>query len=242
MDGTVPPWLRGTLIRNGPAVFDTRGRSLRHWFDGQAMLHRFAIDGGTVGYANRLLDTPSLRHLRERGRIGYAEFATDPCGSLFGRFFTRFTRRPSTNANVNVTSVAGRPVAVTEVPLAVEFDPDTLATLGVTGYDGGFQGALTTAHPHAVPGGDDLVNYVLRFGRSSEYVGLPAAGGAAQGCRGGPLGDRPSGLRPQLRRDRPLRRAGGVPARRQPAGAVAAAAGPSSRTTAGDPSSACASS
>lgn len=180
--GALPPWLAGTLIRNGPAVFDYAGGSLRHWFDGQAMLHRFAFDGGTVSYRNRLLDTPSLRSLRERGRIGFAEFATDPCGSLFGRLFTRFVRKPSVNACVNVTEVAGQPVAVTEVPLAVRFDPVTLATLGVSDYGAGLGGAVTTAHPHVVPGTGDLVNYVLRFGRRSEYVlyRRPAGGGDAE--------------------------------------------------------------
>ena len=182
VDGEIPSWLAGTLVRNGPAIFEHSGRSLRHWFDGQSMLHRFVIDGGSVGYANRLLDTPSLRRLREGHRIGYAEFATDPCGSLFGRFFTRFSRKPSANANVNISQIAGRPVAVTEVPLAVEFDLDTLATLGVTAYDGGVGGALTTAHPHAVPGGDDHVNYVLRFGRASEYVVYRRAAGDRTGA------------------------------------------------------------
>lgn len=168
--GELPDWLAGSLVRNGPAVFDHHGKSLRHWFDGQAMLHRFAIAGGEVRYTNRLLDTPSLRSLRDRGRIGFGEFATDPCGSLFGRFFSRFHRRPSANACVNVTAVGAEPVAVSEVPLAVTFDPDTLRTLGVTDYSAGVAGALTTAHPHALPDSGDLVNYVLKFGRRSEYA------------------------------------------------------------------------
>ena len=38
VQGELPSWLAGTLIRNGPAVFDHNGKSFRHWFDGQAML------------------------------------------------------------------------------------------------------------------------------------------------------------------------------------------------------------
>ena len=30
---------------------------MRHWFDGQAMLHRFAFADGKVSYANRFLET-----------------------------------------------------------------------------------------------------------------------------------------------------------------------------------------
>jgi carotenoid cleavage dioxygenase-like enzyme len=169
VSGTIPGWLAGSLVRNGPAMFDHADRSFRHWFDGQAMLHRFGIADGAVSYTNRLLDTPSSRKLRETGRIGFAEFATDPCGSLFGRFFTRFTRKPSPNANVNLSRLNNRPVALGEIPLAVEFDPTTLDTVGVRGYDDDLTGALTTAHPHADPGTGDLVNYLLRFGRRSRY-------------------------------------------------------------------------
>jgi len=167
--GTLPPWLSGTLVRNGPAVFDHAGKAFRHWFDGQAMLHRFGFDGGSVSYANRVLDTPQARGLLEEGRIRYVEFATDPCASLFGRFFTRFTRRQSQNAPVNVTHFDGRDAAISEVAFAVEFDRDTLKTVGVIDYADDLSGTISTAHPHAEPGTGDLVNYLLRYGRRSAY-------------------------------------------------------------------------
>jgi beta,beta-carotene 9',10'-dioxygenase len=171
--GELPEWLAGTLIRNGPAMFDHAGRSFRHWFDGQAMLHRFEFTGGpdgSVSYANRLLDTLNAQSLREHGRIGYSEFATDPCASLFGRFFTRFTKKSSANGCVNVTRINGRSLAVSETSLAVQFDPATLQTVGVVGYGTELAGPVTTAHPHAAPGSKDLINYVLKFGRHSRYV------------------------------------------------------------------------
>ena len=62
--GALPGWLEGSLLRNGPARYDAGERSLRHWFDGQAMLHRFTFDGGRVSYANRFLDTAA--HPRRR--------------------------------------------------------------------------------------------------------------------------------------------------------------------------------
>lgn len=167
--GEFPPWLVGTLVRNGPAVFDLPRRSFRHWFDGQAMLHRFSFDGATVSYANRLLDTPASRSVRHDGRIGFAEFATDPCASLFGRFFTRFRRRPSTNANVNVARMGEKHVALTETLLPVEFDPATLDTVGLLDYADDLGGMTATAHPHADPATGDLVNFTLAFGRRSEY-------------------------------------------------------------------------
>ncbi|WP_419998075.1 carotenoid oxygenase family protein [Streptomyces boninensis] len=175
--GAFPGWLEGSLLRNGPARWDAGDRSVRHWFDGQAMLHRFTIDGGKVSYANRYLDTPANRAMAS-GRISYAEFATDPCRSLFARFFTRFARKPNPNANVSITRFGDRYIALTETPLPVAFDPDTLATAGVVGYEDSLSGQLTTAHPHQDPGTGDLVNYLLHFSRTSEYrvYRQPAAG------------------------------------------------------------------
>jgi carotenoid cleavage dioxygenase-like enzyme len=167
--GELPPWLSGTLIRNGPAMFDHTGKSFRHWFDGQAMLHRFGFADGEVSYTNRLLDTPQSRGLRDEGRIRYNEFATDPCGSLFGRFFTRFTRKQTQNTPVNVTHIDGRDAALSEVAIAVEFDPKTLSTVGLIDYDDELTGTISTAHPHVEPGSGALVNYLLRYGRHSAF-------------------------------------------------------------------------
>ena len=57
-----------------------------------------------------------------------AEFATDPCRSLFKRLVTTFLREVSDNANVNISKLGENFVALTEVPLPVMFDPQTLET------------------------------------------------------------------------------------------------------------------
>ncbi|MEJ2855597.1 MULTISPECIES: carotenoid oxygenase family protein [unclassified Saccharothrix] len=165
--GELPDWLSGTLVRNGPARFEAGERTFRHWFDGQAMLHRFAFAGGRVAYRNRYLDTPALRSADD-GRISYGEFATDPCRSIFGRFFTRPRLTPNANVNVLLGDTEGD-WALTETPIAVEFDPDTLATVGLSGRDHAIPGQVTTAHPHVAPVTGDLVNYLLQFGRRSVY-------------------------------------------------------------------------
>ncbi|MFI9007808.1 carotenoid oxygenase family protein [Actinosynnema sp. NPDC053489] len=167
--GELPSWLAGTLVRNGPAKFETDKGSFRHWFDGLAMLHRFAFTDGAVTYRNRYLRTPSHDAVREDGHIAFGEFATDPCRSLFSRFFTHPRLRRTTNANVNVTTDGDRDFALTETPIAVEFDRETLATVGLTDYDDALDGHVTTAHPHRAPLTGDLVNYVLKFGRRSVY-------------------------------------------------------------------------
>ena len=85
VEGEIPTWLDGALLRTGPAKFEVGERSMNHWFDGFAMLHRFGFADGSVSYANRFLQSKAYRAAEETGRISYSEFATDPCRSLFKR-------------------------------------------------------------------------------------------------------------------------------------------------------------
>src|SRR4051795_2088633 len=123
VEGDVPAWLEGSLIRNGPARFEIGDRAFNHWFDGLSMLHRFAFAGGRVSYANRYLHSRSYRAAEERGEITMSEFGTDPCRSLFKRVQAFFSPQISDNANVNLTRLGDEVIAMTETPLPVIFDP-----------------------------------------------------------------------------------------------------------------------
>lgn len=169
VEGSVPGWLEGTLVRNGPANYEVGDRRVNHWFDGQAMLHRFAFSDGNVSYANRFLQSRARRAAEETGRISYAEFATDPCRSLFQRVAALFDPGFSDNASVNVVRLGDRFMAMTETPLPVDFDPETLQTLGVSDWQDKIGAGVTTAHPHLDPSTGELVNYVTSFGRKTHY-------------------------------------------------------------------------
>ncbi|PTR16084.1 carotenoid cleavage dioxygenase-like enzyme [Nitrosospira sp. Nsp2] len=167
VEGIIPDWLSGTLLRNGPARFGLEDKTLNHWFDGLAMLHRFHIANGRVSYANKFLDSPAFR-AAEDGKMQYAEFATDPCRSLFKRIAQVFTgSAPGANANVSIGKIAGRFVAQTEGPVPIAFDEETLKTIGIVSYGDTLKGQLTTAHPHYDHGSQ--FNYLLNFGRQSTY-------------------------------------------------------------------------
>ncbi len=168
LTGQLPPWLHGSLLRTGPANWEVGSRSLSHWFDGEAMLHRFAIGEGKVSYANKFLNGRAHRANRERGEISYAEFATDPCRSLFKRAATLFNPKGglSDNCNVNLTRLGERFIAMTETPIPVQFDPETLEAAGVA-YEP--PGELTTAHPHMDRESRGMLNYAAKLGPRSSY-------------------------------------------------------------------------
>ncbi len=169
--GQLPDWLRGTLIRNGPGLFEAGPDRLRHWFDGLAVLHQFKLGQGQVHYRSQPLQSPDFLVARRRGRLYYSNFATDPCVAKFRRLFSAFFPRLElgANANVNVTRLGERFLALTETPMAVEFDPRTLSTLGVIRFEDPMADNLTTAHPHHDANRGSLINVTLELGPRSTF-------------------------------------------------------------------------
>jgi carotenoid cleavage dioxygenase-like enzyme len=166
LEGSLPPWLQGSLIRTGPAKFEVGSRTVNHWFDGLAMLHRFAFAEGEVSYRNRFLESSAYRAAKETGEISYSEFATDPCRSLFKRVQSVFSPKISDNANVNLTRLGKDWVAMTETPLPVVFDRATLEAAGVASPA---PGQHTTAHPHLDSESGEGLFYATRFGPRTTY-------------------------------------------------------------------------
>jgi beta,beta-carotene 9',10'-dioxygenase len=169
VEGALPSWLSGSLVRLTPTRFEAEGVELNHWFDGQAMLHGFGINNGKVSYTNRWLRSRQLEAMEGEGRIRYREFATDPCRSIFKRFMTLF--KPdgqfTDNGVVNLTKLGDEYLALTETPLPVRFDPETLRTLGISDWASEIPGLLTTAHPHGDRG--LLINYTGDVGLVNRY-------------------------------------------------------------------------
>ncbi len=175
--GEVPEWLTGALVRVTPALLEVGGRRLGHWFDGLAMLNRFGFADGRVSYKNRFIESRSYADAK-KGEFTRGGFATDPCRSIFKRVQSIFSPDFTDNPNVNLARIGERYIAMTETPLPIEFDPETLDTIGPLPYADSLKAHVTTAHPHHDSARDELVNYVARFSRESEYLlyGLPARG------------------------------------------------------------------
>jgi len=172
--GTLPEWLSGSLIRNGPGAFSfPAGSSVDHWFDGFAMLYRFTFDPSdgvtdddTVHYRNRFLRTDAYEAAR-RGEFegGFATGET----TLRSRLST-FLTAPYDNTNIIAERVGSECLALTESPRKVRFDPNRLDTTGHTESDDDVPtGQLSCAHLKRDPATGVLVNVDTAFGRTSTY-------------------------------------------------------------------------
>jgi len=168
--GQFPAWLNGSLIRNGPGQFEVGRTPIPHWFDGLAQLHRFTFADGRVGYGNRFIQSNAYFKDNQTGKINYRGFAVDPCRTMFQKAFaTFFPAEPANNTVVNITRLEDEFIAMTEFPLTVRFDPQTLETLGILDYDDKLSAQTATAHPHYDFERRIGLNYMLRIGRKNEY-------------------------------------------------------------------------
>jgi beta,beta-carotene 9',10'-dioxygenase len=181
--GAIPSWLKGVLLRTGPAKFEIGDDRYNHWFDGLAMLHRFAFAGGRVGYANRFLRSRAYCDGMKQGKIVAREFATNPRLTLFERIADFFSPRFTDNCNVNTGRFDGDFLALTEIPPPLRFDPGTLETLGAYPYDDALSGHVSIAHPHFDFQRLRQYSYLLEFGRMSAYHLYSVAAGARSRTR-----------------------------------------------------------
>ena len=175
VSGSIPSWLRGTLLRNGPGQFEVGSCSFRHWFDGLAQLHRFHIADGRVRYSSRPLDSRTYQLDTAERRIVASEFGTarsdDPCQSLFGRFFSKFApSRSDDNCNISLASYGDSVLALQERRHGLHVDVGTLETKGKALLGDGISGQTTTAHPHYSADGRTMYNLTTTFSAKSYYT------------------------------------------------------------------------
>lgn len=172
VQGTIPSWLKGTLIRNGAGKFETSTHVVSHPFDGFAMLHAFSFKNGNVSYANKFLESDYYKTAMTTGKIAKG-FATDPCKLIFKKFFSYFSPNKTDmkydNANINVAKIAEEFVALTETPLPIVFDKNTLKTNGPFIFEDNLEGHVTTSHPLVDPETKETFNYLTHFGKDSFY-------------------------------------------------------------------------
>lgn len=164
VSGEIPDWVAGQLLRNGPGRWKFDKSEVHHWFDGMALVHSFEIDGGRVHYMNRFIESRAYKAFRESGDIRFSEFASDPCRTRFQRIQSLFSPQVTDNPAINAFKFGEQYIALSETPMAYEFDPKTLETIGVA-YEN--PDMFATAHPHLA--GGEMINLSCKLGaRSSQ--------------------------------------------------------------------------
>ena len=151
--GTIPGYLDGRYLRNGPNPIGEIDPELYHWFVGDGMVHGIRIrDGKAEWYRNRWVRGPqTARALGE----------TAPAGDF---------RLSGIGANTNVIGHAGKTLALIESGVTNMELTDELDTVGACDFDGTLTGGYT-AHPKRDPETGELhaVSYSMYRGNTVQY-------------------------------------------------------------------------
>lgn len=170
VEGAIPDWLRGDLLRTAPALFAHEGWAAAHWFDAVGMLYRFSVASPTeVTWAQRLLECDLARHV-QRGRVPLSSFGT-PNGRPWWKRVVQPVPHRSDNTNVNVLKLGPDWVAMTETETQYVVDPESLSTRGAVRYDDALGGGLAMlAHPQLDVARSRVVNVATKLGAEAELV------------------------------------------------------------------------
>lgn len=169
VEGTLPDWLEGTYVRNGPGRFDLEHARYWHWFDGLAMPHRYTFTNGKASFANRYLHTSNYNADTKTQTLNYRMPATDPKRTWIQKLFSPFDMKFTDNTNIHTIELDGEYVALTERVKSWAFDLQTLETKEVFKYDDNIGEVMQTGHPHYDPKTKTIYNYMLRFGPRCVY-------------------------------------------------------------------------
>lgn len=167
VEGTIPEWLQGEFVRNGPGLIKGKNGSVKSWFDGLAKLHAFNINQGKVIYTCKFLRSEAYNNFKVTEDFNFAGFAQQPSTDSFSYidFLFGIKNKEITNSNVNVSKINNRLVALTEIPLPVEFDK-CLNTIGPFDYEDELPKnySFESAHILQDPDTNGMWNYLINIG------------------------------------------------------------------------------
>jgi len=177
--GTMPSWLDGTLIRNGPACFGTSEREYCHLFDGLSKLTSYRIRGGRASFTAQFLKSEWWKSMVKNDKLppSVTTGPVNPPFSFLERIRSVLSSGAFDNVPVNIHQLggAGGPwVATTDAPVMVQFNPGDLSTVGRLAFKDSISSAggvelFSTAHPKTASDGSTL-NYFLELRPGRENV------------------------------------------------------------------------
>lgn len=161
ISGHLPPGLRGTLYRNGPARLERGGMRMGHWFDGDgAILGVHFTDTGATGLY-RYVYTQKYREEETAGKLLYGNYGMVAPGALWQRWL----KSVGNVANTSVLALDDRLLALWEGGNPHALDLQTLETLGIDDLSALGNRWGYSAHPKRDGRTGEIFNFGVTVGR-----------------------------------------------------------------------------
>ncbi|KAM9713130.1 beta,beta-carotene 15,15'-dioxygenase-like [Menidia menidia] len=153
--GTIPSWLQGTLLRNGPGMFSVGDTSYDHWFDGMSLMNSFTFKDGEVIHRSRFLQSDTYKSNMAANRIVVSEMGTmaypDPSKNFIVKAITFLNHTVpdfTDNGASNFIKYGNDYYATSETNYIRKIDPVTLETQDKVDYMKFLPVNLASSHPH----------------------------------------------------------------------------------------------
>lgn len=147
--GVLPQECRGTLFRNGPALFARAGQRYTHWFDPDGMIQEFTLTDNGISHRGRFVRTE--KYIAEDKA---QQFLFNGAGSIFKGSMPSRNNDTINVANTNVQPFGDELLALWEGGSAYRVDSDTLETIGKKKWSDELSGVPFSAHPRLDDKGD----------------------------------------------------------------------------------------
>jgi len=155
IEGEIPEWLNGTLVRTGPGKWDLdENFSLNHLLDGCAMMVRFDFDQKTktVRSRSRYLKSMAYQKMCQLKRPVFTEFGTpaftDTTKSVFSRMINKVVPSDLTDNDLsNIYKINDEVFVTTESCNIWRIDPNSLDSLDKVNLDKRPGISISCSHP-----------------------------------------------------------------------------------------------
>ena len=168
ISGIVPPGLKGSLYRNGPARLSRNGQRVGHWFDGDGAILAVHFNSSVLGGQEpkatyRYVQTKEYQIETEKGRYIFGGYGTKPLGN----FWDQITKPVKNTANTSVLALPDRLLALWEGGHPYGINLLTLETLGIEDLGGLENHQSYSAHPKRDSITGDIYNFGVTPGLNS---------------------------------------------------------------------------
>jgi all-trans-8'-apo-beta-carotenal 15,15'-oxygenase len=161
--GQLPPGLRGTLYRNGPARLERGDQRVAHWFDGDGAILAVHFEGHQASATYRYVHSAGYLAEAEADQLLYRGYGTLPGRSWRQRLASQLKNV----ANTSVLCLPDRLLALWEAGLPHALALDTLETLGPDKLGQLSSQEPYSAHPKRHPRTGDIFNFGLVAGANA---------------------------------------------------------------------------
>ncbi|CAN5155587.1 carotenoid oxygenase family protein [soil metagenome] len=171
IQGTVPSWLKGLFLSIGPAIFEIGSTQATHWLDGLGMVYLFKIDGQSINYTNKIIESGYCKECIGKGKLRGS--TPEQKKSTWAKLTSAVSSSPRPiydNANINVACFNNELVALTETPYPICLDTKTAQTTGSFSFTDKLEAQFTSAHPLFDPTTQEWYGVGVQYAHNSNYV------------------------------------------------------------------------